>query len=214
MWFSCITILGVQKYSINLYNWFDLIKLLYTFLVISFDWYREQTICLISFNKFFGLLPAFTCARAIVNLWSICWAVNILSPVILVALSFALDTIGEEILQHCSLLCKAFQYYTMYLFGLLIYVFCFLFFSLRFDLNSAWSFFASARLILASVILSKILKPSLSLQTYFLFVLIASWFWITSIWHYAWSLIVFICFSKALPRGEKVNLACSIILFY
>ena len=35
--------------------------------------------CLISFNKFSELLPAFTCARAIGNVWSICFGVNILS---------------------------------------------------------------------------------------------------------------------------------------
>ena len=35
--------------------------------------------CLISFNRFSGLLPAFTYARAIGNLWSICLGVNILS---------------------------------------------------------------------------------------------------------------------------------------
>ena len=57
----------------------DLIMLLYTFLVICFDWYKEQTICLISFNKRSKLLPAFTCARAIGNLWNICLGVNILS---------------------------------------------------------------------------------------------------------------------------------------
>ena len=55
--------------------------LLYTFLVISFDWYKEQTIFLISFNRLFELLPAFTCAGAIGNLWSNCIGVNILSPV-------------------------------------------------------------------------------------------------------------------------------------
>ena len=54
--------------------------LLYTFLVISFHWYKEQTICLISFNKFSELLQAFTFARAIGNLWSICLGVNVLSP--------------------------------------------------------------------------------------------------------------------------------------
>ena len=52
--------------------------LLYTFLVISFDWCKEKTIfwfhLLIS-----ELLPAFTCARAIGNLRSICLEVNILS---------------------------------------------------------------------------------------------------------------------------------------
>ena len=61
------------------YNWIDLIKLLYTFLVIFFDWYKEQKNCLISLNKFSELLPAFTCARAIGNLWNICLCVNILS---------------------------------------------------------------------------------------------------------------------------------------
>ena len=42
--------------------------LFYTFLVISFAQYKEKTICLISFNKRFELLPAFTCARAIGHL--------------------------------------------------------------------------------------------------------------------------------------------------
>ena len=56
----------------------DLIMLLYTLLVICFDWYKEKTICLISFNKLSELLPAFTCARAIGNLWSICLGVNVL----------------------------------------------------------------------------------------------------------------------------------------
>ena len=47
----------------------------------------------------------------------------------------------------------------MYFFALLIYVFCFLFFiSHRCDLNSAWLFFASARLILPFPILFERLK--------------------------------------------------------
>ena len=45
--------------------------LLYTFLVISFDRYKEYAICLISFNKLSELLPAFICVRAIGNLLSI-----------------------------------------------------------------------------------------------------------------------------------------------
>ena len=57
----------------------DLIMLWYTFLVLSFDWYKEKTICLISFSKLSELLPAVTCARAIGNLWSICLGINILS---------------------------------------------------------------------------------------------------------------------------------------
>ena len=55
--------------------------LLYTFLAICLDWYSEYIICLISFNKLSELLPAFTCASAIGNLWSIYLGDNILSPV-------------------------------------------------------------------------------------------------------------------------------------
>ena len=57
----------------------DLIMLLHTFLVICFDWYKEQTICIISFNKLSELLSAFICERAIGNLWSIYLGCNILS---------------------------------------------------------------------------------------------------------------------------------------
>ena len=42
--------------------------LLHTFLVISFDRYKEYMICLISFSKFSDVLPVFTRARAIGNL--------------------------------------------------------------------------------------------------------------------------------------------------
>ena len=38
-------------------------------------------VCLISFSKFSDVLPAFTCARAIGSLRSICLGVNILSSV-------------------------------------------------------------------------------------------------------------------------------------
>ena len=38
--------------SILFYNSFEFIKLLYTFLVISFAQYKEYMICLISFDKF------------------------------------------------------------------------------------------------------------------------------------------------------------------
>ena len=53
--------------------------LFYAFVVICFDWYKEQTICLISFNKRSEFLPAFTYARAIGSLWNICFGINILS---------------------------------------------------------------------------------------------------------------------------------------
>ena len=78
----------LSEYCIHFYN--DLIKLLCTSLVIYLDWYKEQTICLISFNKRSELLPAFTCASAIGNLWSICLGLTILSPVPLVSFYFDL----------------------------------------------------------------------------------------------------------------------------
>ena len=59
----------------------NLIMLFYTFLVIYFDWYKEWTIFLISFNKFSALLPAFTGARATGNLCNNCLGVNILRAV-------------------------------------------------------------------------------------------------------------------------------------
>ena len=51
--------------------------------------------CLISLNKLCKLFQAFTCARAIGNLWSTCFDVTILSPAPLVALVFASDAIEE-----------------------------------------------------------------------------------------------------------------------
>ena len=42
--------------------------LLYTFLVIYFARCKEYMICLISFNKFSDVLPAFTCRSATGNL--------------------------------------------------------------------------------------------------------------------------------------------------
>ena len=73
-----ITVFWIHEYSIQFYICIDLTMLLYTFLVIFFYWYKEWTICLISSNKFFGLLPAFICAIAIGNLLSICLGLNML----------------------------------------------------------------------------------------------------------------------------------------
>ena len=61
------------------YNFIEIIKLLYTFLVIYFARYKEYIIWWISFSKFSDVLPAFTRTRAIGNLWIICLGVNILS---------------------------------------------------------------------------------------------------------------------------------------
>ena len=41
-------------------------------------WCKEYMMRLISFSKFSDVLSAFTCTRAIGNLWSICLGVNIL----------------------------------------------------------------------------------------------------------------------------------------
>ena len=62
------------------YNFNEIIILLYTFLIISFAWYKEYIICLIWFSKISDVLPAFTCASAIVNLWRICLGIKILRP--------------------------------------------------------------------------------------------------------------------------------------
>ena len=78
----CFTVFRIHKCS-NIFLYFtciEFITLLYTFLVISFDHYTEYTICLISFNNFSDVLPAFTCASAISNLGSICLGVNIFRP--------------------------------------------------------------------------------------------------------------------------------------
>ena len=50
------------------YNFIEFIILLYTFLVIYFDRYKEYIICLISFSKFSDVLATFTCASAIGHL--------------------------------------------------------------------------------------------------------------------------------------------------
>ena len=69
------------------YNFIEFIILLYNFLAISFAQHKEYIICLISFSNFSGVLPAFTWANAIGNLWSICLGVNILSCLWLKTLS-------------------------------------------------------------------------------------------------------------------------------
>ena len=46
-------------------------------LVIPFAQYKEYMICVTSFSKCLDALPAFTCVKAIGNLWSICLGVNI-----------------------------------------------------------------------------------------------------------------------------------------
>ena len=66
--------------SILYYTFIKPIKLICTFLVISFAWYKEYMIWWISFNNFSDVLPACTCASATGSLWSIRLGLNILSP--------------------------------------------------------------------------------------------------------------------------------------
>ena len=64
--------------SILFYNFIEFIIFSYAVLVISFAWYKEYIICLVSFSKFSDMPPAFTCARAVGNLRSICLGVDTL----------------------------------------------------------------------------------------------------------------------------------------
>ena len=64
--------------SILFYNFIEFIILLYTFLVIYFAQHKKYITCLIWFSKFSDVLPAFTSASTIGNLWSICLIVHIL----------------------------------------------------------------------------------------------------------------------------------------
>ena len=68
----------INLVSISYYTYIEFIILLYTFLVIYFDRYKEYIIWRISFSKFSYVLPAFTCATAIGNLRKICFWVLIL----------------------------------------------------------------------------------------------------------------------------------------
>ena len=64
-----------------MYIFIKLAILLYTFLVTYIAWYRKYIIFLTSFKKFSDVLPTFTCAKAIANLWNVCLGLNILSCV-------------------------------------------------------------------------------------------------------------------------------------
>ena len=50
-------------------NFIGFITLFYTFLVISFSWYKEYMICLILLSKFSNVLLSSNCAWTIGNLW-------------------------------------------------------------------------------------------------------------------------------------------------
>ena len=111
------------------YTLMDLI-MLHTFLVICLDWYKDYTICIISFNKLSELLPAFTCASAIGNLWSIYLGVSILSSEWLdFKMPVPLDFIGNILLSNAS---RTFSLPSkiLYKFSRTISFSCFFFYSL------------------------------------------------------------------------------------
>ena len=81
--------------SILFYNSTEFIILLYTFLVNFCSLSKGYIICLVSFSKFAEVSPAFYCARAIDNLWSICLWPNIFNSFPRFALYLASDTILE-----------------------------------------------------------------------------------------------------------------------
>ena len=74
------------------YNFIEFNILLYTFLAIYFAWYKDYIKCPISFSNFSDVLPAFTCASEIGNLWSICLGLNIFSLSPYFALYLASDS--------------------------------------------------------------------------------------------------------------------------
>ena len=86
--------------SVLFYNFTECIILLYAFLVIYFARYRKYMNCLISFSKFSDVLPVFTSASAISNLWSVCLGVNILSPLPHSAFRLASATVEEQSLHN------------------------------------------------------------------------------------------------------------------
>ena len=64
-----------MKITINLKQFNEI---LIEFFVITFDWYTKEIILCVSFIRFSDVIPAFTCASTIVNLYSICLGDNVL----------------------------------------------------------------------------------------------------------------------------------------
>ena len=62
-----------------------------------------------SFNKFSELLPYFTCARAIDNLWDICLGLKVLNPVPCFVLYIASDIILKQPLYNLITLSLEFK---------------------------------------------------------------------------------------------------------
>ena len=80
MGFRSFTVFWVHKYGVYFYICIDLI--FYCTLFLQFLWLIQRINNFPDFiNKLPKLLPAFTWAKAIGNLWSVCLGVNILSSV-------------------------------------------------------------------------------------------------------------------------------------
>ena len=134
LWGSDVLIFSefINIVSILFYNFIEFIILLLITLYISFARYREYIICMSSFSKFPDLLPAFSCASAIDNLWSICLDVNILTSLPYFALYLASDSKRISIfflLNHLNLNhLNLFEHFVLHLSDILTLIFCFLFF--------------------------------------------------------------------------------------
>ena len=71
--------LEIQYLLFMYYTFVEFIMSLYNILINYFAWYKAYMIWRTSFNKFSDVLPAFTRASAIGNLWNICLGANFLS---------------------------------------------------------------------------------------------------------------------------------------
>ena len=80
MWRSAVLLFPelINSVFILIYNFFEFIIWLHTFLVISISQWKECMIDLFDFIYISDVLPTFTCASAISNLWRVSLEVNIL----------------------------------------------------------------------------------------------------------------------------------------
>ena len=103
-------------------NFTESILLFYVFLVTSFSRYKKYMICPILFNKFSDILPAFTCASAIGNLWSICLGVKtfccllksrIVSTILTIFSGFSFSGISLWLMKFLRLINYSLMFFTI-----------------------------------------------------------------------------------------------------
>ena len=117
----------INVVSILFYSFIELIILLYTFLVIFLLCTKNKgyIIWLILLSKLSDVLPAFSCASAIGNLWIIWLRVNILSPFLYFFLTFSFKYNVRIILKQCgnlfSRFVKCFNIFLSQFFAFLIF---------------------------------------------------------------------------------------------